>query len=230
MRLSASLFLVGIVGAWPLVVGCGSKAAGALSTGSVEGNDAQAASSGGDDEPANGNADASAFFGSGDGGAGLPALGDDGGYCDLGSAGNLGNAADPNLYGEIVYYADGGTLPPGRYRATYVGGCMKYDFIYGWQVQGQPPGTNADGFYLVGATSDERLLMLPGTTEQYADFGACVTANLATTPEEFEFDGGTIGVWSSDFPYQDNVEGPDGGNPSWSLRLLAQCPPYLAPK
>ncbi len=107
---------------------------------------------------------------------------------------------------------------------------MKYDFIFGWQVQSQPPGPNAGGFWFVGDTSDERIVMPPGLTTQYDDFGACVTANLAVAPEEFDFDGGTIGVWLNDNPYVDNVEGPDGGNPSWSLRLLAQCPPYLAPK
>jgi hypothetical protein len=49
-------------------------------------------------------------------------------------------------------------------------------------------------------------------------------------PEEFQFDGGKLGVWLNDNPYLDNVAGDDGGNPKWQLTLLGTCPPYLAPR
>jgi hypothetical protein len=151
---------------------------------------------------------------------------DGGGLCDLGSAGNVGSAANPNLFGTIVYYEDGGPLPAGRYRATYVGGCMEYDFLEGWAVQAPSPS----GFWFVGDTSDNRIVQPPGLTTSNPAFAGCVTANLAVAPAEFEFDGGKIGVWLNDNPYVDNVEGPDGGNPKWSLQLLETCPPNLAPK
>ncbi len=152
------------------------------------------------------------------------------GVCKLGSAASFATADDLNLFGQIVYYEDGGALPKGRYRATYVGGCMKYDFIFNWQVQGSLPDAGGGGFWFVGDTSDDRVVMAPGLITSYADFGACVSANLAVPPEEFDFDGGKLGVWLNDNPYSDNVAGEDGGNPKWQLTLLGVCPPNLVPQ
>lgn len=150
--------------------------------------------------------------------------------CDLGAAGSFATADDLNLFGQIVYYEDGGALPPGRYRATYVDGCMKYDFVFGWQVQATAPAPNAGGFWFVGDTSDDRIAMAPGQLSMYGAFDDCVTANLATPPQEFDFDGGKMGVWLSDNPYSDNLAGTDGRNPKWQLTYLAKCPPNLGPR
>jgi hypothetical protein len=154
----------------------------------------------------------------------------DGAVCELGSASSFATMSDLNLFGQIVYYEDGGSLPPGRYRAKYVSGCMKYDYVFSWQVQAQAPGPGAAGFWFVGDTSDDRIVMPPGSTSSYPVFDDCVRANQAVPPEEFQFDGGKIGVWLNDTPYSDNIPGGDGGNPNWQLTLLGVCPPNLAPK
>jgi hypothetical protein len=198
-------------------------------TGTARTDDASVAS--GDDanpgnpgEPAPGASDAGGVFLSADAATG------GGSSCDLGAAASFATNADLNLFGQIVYYEDGGALPPGRYRAAYVDGCMKYDFIFNWQVQASTPDAGGGGFWLVGSTSDDRIVMPPGTTTSYADFDACVGANLATTPVEFEFDGGKMGVWLNDNPYVDNIAGDNGRNPKWRLTLLGACPPEFAPK
>ena len=185
-------------------------------------------------EASAGDASTGATPGAGDAGglfasdAAAPEGGDS--LCDLGAAASFATNSDLNLFGQIVYYEEGGALPPGRYRATYVDGCMKYDFIFSWQVQGSTPDAGGSGFWFVGNTSDDRIAMAPGTTAAYADFDACVGANLAATPEEFEFDGGKLGVWLNDDPYIDNVAGENGRNPKWQLTLLGVCPPEFAPK
>ncbi len=107
---------------------------------------------------------------------------------------------------------------------------MKYDFIFNWQVNSSAPDAGGGGFWFVGDTSDDRIAMPPGTIVQYPTFDGCVAANLAVPPQEFDFDGGKIGVWLNDNPYIDNVAGDDGGNPRWQLTLLGVCPPNLAPK
>lgn len=150
--------------------------------------------------------------------------------CGLGSAGSFATNQDLNLFGQIVYYEDGGALPPGHYEAKYLGGCMKYDFLFNWQVQASWADAGGGGFWFVGDTSNDRIVMAPGVTMSFADFDACVAANLTAPPEDFEFDGGKLGVWLNDNPYSDNVAGGDGGNPSWQLTLLGSCPPDIVPQ
>jgi hypothetical protein len=153
--------------------------------------------------------------------------------CGLGSAASSAtneSTSTLNLFGQIVYYDDGGNLPKGRYEAKYLGGCMKYDWLFNWQVQASWPDAGGGGFWFVGDTSSDRIVMPPGVTMSYADFDACVAANLTASPEDFEFDGGKLGIWLNDDPYTDNVAGPDGGNPRWQLTLLATCPPDITPQ
>jgi hypothetical protein len=155
--------------------------------------------------------------------------------CNLGSAGSFATQQSLNLFGQIVYYENGQVLPAGTYRVAYVDGCMKYASYEDWAVQAIPP---SDAFWLVGATSADKIIMPPGTVGYlvdagpsmggggFATFDECVAANLMQdTPIDFAFDGGTIGVWLSDNPYSDNVAGVDGRNPKWSLTLLGKCPP-----
>jgi hypothetical protein len=157
------------------------------------------------------------------------AEGDDGadGSCDLGSAASFATQQSLDLFGQIVYFDDGKTLPAGHYRVQYVDGCMKYSSAQDWAVQAYADGS--DAFWLVGATSADRILMPPGTvgilvgSGGFATFDECVAANLALPPEEFDFAGGPIGVWLSDSLYSDNVAGTDGRNPKWSLTLLGDC-------
>jgi hypothetical protein len=157
----------------------------------------------------------------------------DGGACSFGSAASIATSANLNLFGQIVYYEDGGAFPSGRYRARYADGCMKYDYLQGWTVQGDGPDA-AGGFWFVGATTTDLIAKPPGTVGVFAGAGAystfddCVDANLSLDqPLEFDFDGGPIGVWLDDNPYLDNVAGDNGRNPAWNLVLLQACPPNL---
>jgi hypothetical protein len=133
------------------------------------------------------------------------------------------------LFGDVIYFADGQVLPKGRYRASYDDGCMKYNAAFAWNVN----ASATDGWWLVGASSSDRVTLLPGTAgalffEGYADFDECVAANRKLPPKEFEFAGGKLGIWLNDAPYLDNQAGTGGRNPKWSLTLLVdKCPPEI---
>jgi hypothetical protein len=87
-----------------------------------------------------------------------------------------------------------------------------------------PPDATAGGSS--EDTTTHRILIPPGTTGRvpgagaYASFDDCVLANRALPPVEFEFEGGTVGVWLNDTPYTDNVFGRDSRSPTWSLTPL----------
>lgn len=50
-------------------------------------------------------------------------------------------------------------------------------------------------------------------------------ANSTLPPLEFDFAGGELGVWLRDARDDDNVEGLDGRNPTWSLsQITSACP------
>jgi hypothetical protein len=210
--------------------GCGSRAGGFSPGGGAEGSDGggPAAAPSSDASPGSAPLDASTTSG-----FHAPTGAIDSGTCGLGSAASAATneSADTlNLFGQVVYYDDGGDLPKGHYEAKYLGGCMKYDWLFNWQVQGSGPDAGGGGFWFVGDTSSDRVVMAPGVTMSYADFDACVAANMTASPEEFDFDGGKLGIWLNDNPYTDNVAGPDGGNPRWQLTLLGACPPNVTPQ
>ncbi len=168
----------------------------------------------------------------GDGGSRDASPGD-GGACSFGRAASIATSSNLNLFGQIVYYEDGGAFPAGRYRVTYRDGCMKYNALQGWTVQGDGPDAS-NGFWLVGSSTSDRVVKPPGTAGIFVGLGAystfddCVDANVSMdTPMEFDFDGGPIGVWLDDNPYIDNVAGDNGRNPAWDLVLLQKCPPNL---
>jgi hypothetical protein len=58
--------------------------------------------------------------------SGADAGADDAGSCDLGTAQNGATAQNLSLFGDVTWFADGAVLPAGRYRISYVDGCMKY--------------------------------------------------------------------------------------------------------
>lgn len=152
--------------------------------------------------------------------------------CTLGAAGSVATDVQLDLFGEVVYFAKGQALPAGRYRVTYVDGCMKFNVLQPWTVN-QNVGVGTDGWYLVGNSKSERVLLLPGTDVilpflGYGDFAACVAGNLQQPPKEFDFAGGKLGVYLNDAPYTDNLSGEAGRNPKWELTLLVdKCPPGL---
>jgi hypothetical protein len=137
-----------------------------------------------------------------------------------------------DLTGQIIYFDNANSLPKGHYRITYIDGCMRYSAGQDWAVNAYTDGSA--GFWLVGATSSDRFVMPPGTfgvqgsplvqgKGGFTNFDACVLANLALPPAEFDFPGGKIGVWLNDTHYGDNVNGPNGRNPKWQLTLLNDC-------
>jgi polyisoprenoid-binding protein YceI len=74
------------------------------------------------------------------------------------------------------------------------------------------------------------VVMAPGTagysvaTGAFADFDACVAANLANdAPVELEHAGGRLGVLVRDSPVDDNMAGVDGRNPSYRLEAVDGC-------
>lgn len=147
--------------------------------------------------------------------------------CAVGEAGSFATNEDLDLFGDVVYFNAGKPLPAGRYRISYVDGCMLYMIGQAWAVHGSQAGNYA--FWLVGESSTDQIMMPPGTygyqvgSGGYATFAECVTANQALEPVEFEHGGGRLGIWLQDNPYADNLAGEEGRNPKWALTLLGSC-------
>jgi len=160
--------------------------------------------------------------------------GGDGG-CEVGEVASAGTNQNLDLFGNVVYFADGSDLPAGRYRIKYVDGCMKYSSSQAWSVQAYP-GAEPDGWWLVGADQTQKVAVPPGTTGfvlesgGFATFEECVAANLDLPASELEFAGGKLGVWLQDSPYADNLAGLDDRNPKWMLTLLGDCDRLNRPK
>src|SRR5215207_8503848 len=60
--------------------------------------------------------------------------------CDLGTATNSAAATEPSLFGQIVPFADGASMPAGRYRIEYIGGCFKYAPWQWWAIHADASG------------------------------------------------------------------------------------------
>jgi hypothetical protein len=124
----------------------------------------------------------------------------------------------------IAYFADGGTFAPGHYTVTYVSGCVRYNGYSNLTVNGQPTFE-----YLIVSGADDAqapLAVAPGTVAVglpfgYTDLASCEAANRALAPVDFEFDGGTLGIYNNDFQPSDNVIDVEGGAPTW--RLTGGC-------
>ncbi|HEX2678854.1 MAG TPA: hypothetical protein VHM19_19515 [Polyangiales bacterium] len=134
----------------------------------------------------------------------------------------------PDIFGMPTYFAGGAALPAGKYRLTYVDGCLRYQgggFAgpaddWDWTVQ----GAVTYQFLIIGETTAQTLGAPPSATGQvafggttYKVFEDCVNANLTSTPLELDFAGGKLGIWQNDFQPSDNVPGPDGRTPTWEL-------------
>jgi hypothetical protein len=151
------------------------------------------------------------------------------GGCSLGEASSLASDQSLDLFGSITYFAKGKVLPAGHYRVAYVDGCMKFNPVLPWSVN----NAASSGWWLVGASSSERVVGLPGNTDNgflsnLSGFAECVAKNQALPPKEFNFVGGKLGIWLDDGPYTDNQAGEGGRNPTWRLTLLVDaCPPEL---
>jgi hypothetical protein len=141
--------------------------------------------------------------------------------CTFGQAASQATATDLNLFGTPEYFNNGQPIPAGTYRLTYLDGCMKYGSGQGWTVNAYANGS--DGWWLVGATTSDKILVLPGTVGYapdagaFSDFASCVAASLLSPPVTFTHTGGVLGIWLQDSPYSDNTAGEDDRNPSWRL-------------
>jgi hypothetical protein len=147
-------------------------------------------------------------------------------FCELGEASSAATEERLSTLGYVVYFAYGTSLPRGRYRARYVGGCMKMSGLLEWTVQTADP---EKGWWLVSVETSQRIIRLPGVSysasgKGYRLFADCVAASVALPPVEFDFAGGPLGIFLHDSFYLDNVTGPDGANPAWALTFVGPCP------
>jgi hypothetical protein len=160
------------------------------------------------------------------GGGGAGAGGGD--TCPFGEAVSKASAATPDQFATPVYFNGGAPVPAGRYRVSYVDGCMKYSATQGWAVNAYDE-TGCCTWWIVGETTGDRKIGAPGTIGflvgqgGFSDFDACVAANRAIAPRTFEHAGGRLGIWLADSPYSDNLPGLDGRNPKWKLDRLTSC-------
>lgn len=200
------------------VGGSTSHSAGAGEGGSASGAAGEAGSTGRAGESGGGAAGSPGAAGGGLGGA-VTGEGGSGGAdaCDFGEASSAGTDEALNLFGEVVYFANGEALPAGHYRIQYVDGCMKYGSGQAWAVHAFADGSI--GWWFVGESTADRVVMPPGTAgfSTFSTFDECVAANLLLPATELDFAGGKLGVWLADSPYSDNVAGVDNRNPKWNL-------------
>jgi hypothetical protein len=146
----------------------------------------------------------------------------------IGDASSDATANDLSLFGTPVFFDGGQTLPAGTYEVTYLDGCIHYGSGQGWTVNAYDAG-GCCNWWLIGATTSDQRLVLPGTIGWQAgagafnDFEECVAASLVVPPVTFEHAGGPLGIWLRDSPYSDNSAGLDGRNPKWRLRRVGDC-------
>jgi hypothetical protein len=119
--------------------------------------------------------------------------------------------------GTVTYFRQGGTIPAGRYRVSYLDGCMRYGPAVNWSIHNILP----PGWLLLGNTALDQLGVLPGVSGTgYASFEDCVAASRRLPPLEVDFAGGKLGVWNNDYPLSDNIAGLNGRDPEWCLTPL----------
>ncbi len=174
----------------------------------------------------------------------------DGGIADGGSPACDPNAAAPTISpptvevdptGSTHYVANGASLPPGRYRAQWVDGCMRWAIggpAFGWDVNDHlPPGVYAGpvsmdpGYCLLVDAQGAYVAALPGLLGTAADSGtmdyaSCIAANQGLAPVDFDFGGGKLGVIANDLGAGDNTTGESAGgvSPTWRITFLSGCP------
>lgn len=125
-----------------------------------------------------------------------------------------------------VTYATNAT-PPGRYVVRYVTGCMKYNPLWWWSVNGSEDGVWA--WHLVAGT--DRYILPgtfgffnsdtppPGVKSGFKTFAECVAANVEqATPIVVDHqENSQLGIKIRDRPLEDNRHGLLGQNPIWSI-------------
>lgn len=139
------------------------------------------------------------------------------------SPGTLGTVTG-DVFGQTLYFANGVALAPGRYRVSYLDGCMKYAPSEGWTVNAYALGDTAgsDHWWFVSQGQNVTTDIPPGTVgfASSVTFDECVKASQASTPVVLTHPGGPLGVWLEDAPYSDNVPGLNGRSPTWTLECV----------
>jgi hypothetical protein len=145
--------------------------------------------------------------------------------CVVGQVASTATTSQLDLFGTPAYFNGGQPLPAGSYRITYLDGCMKYGGAQGWTVNAY--AANRACWYVIGATTNDRIVVPPGTigyavgSGAYANFEDCVTASRQVPPVDFQLlQPSVLGVWLLDSPYSDNLPGLDNRNPTWQLSTL----------
>jgi hypothetical protein len=146
--------------------------------------------------------------------------------------------------GSTRYVANGASLPPGRYRAQWTDGCMRWSVggpAFGWDVNDPPPGVYGgpvggiggpySGHCVLVDAQNAFVAALPGLTGSSADSGtndypSCIAANQSDAPVDFDFAGGKLGVIANDLAAGDNTTGESAGgvSPTWKITFLSGCP------
>ena len=140
--------------------------------------------------------------------------------CTFGQAASQATATDLNLFGTPEYFNNGQPIPAGSYRLTYVDGCMMYGPGQGWTVNAYANGS--DGWWLVGATTSDKILVLPGTIRLRARRGRLLGLRQLRggqppgPPGDLHAHRRRPGhLWVARQPYTDNTAGENDRNPSW---------------
>jgi len=120
--------------------------------------------------------------------------------------------------GQVKYINGGASLPAGDYVAIFDRGCMQFSSGAKWTVSEGTTGTYQ--WYLVGQQTSLRIAELPGTKSRFDTFLECQTANKQLVAQ-FHHNGGKIGVWLKDSPYNDNVAGQYP--PTWVIGRKTSC-------
>jgi len=166
--------------------------------------------------------------------------------CKLGTGIVLPEDVTVDVQGATVhYYGGGAALPAGRYRLSYVDGCLTFGggpsdgLGIGWTINGQTDAPGLFNCFLVG-DDGAPFLVAPGTVGAlvgpdrsaaqgaFATCAECVAANCNVAPVDFDFKGGKLGVArdAGGIGAIDDLGGESEGgrSPTYRLTRLDACP------
>jgi hypothetical protein len=107
--------------------------------------------------------------------------------------------------------------------------------MFGWDVNDPPPAvfpgpvgvsTMDPGYCVVVDDQSHIVAELPGVTGfGTSDYASCVAQVSSTSPMEFSFSGGKMGVLANVFGAGDNVQGESAGgvSPTWRITFLSRA-------
>jgi hypothetical protein len=165
--------------------------------------------------------------------------------CHLSNGATLPEEKTADLSGAVQLFAGGATLPSGKYRLSYVGGCNIFDVNGGWNVQGLSHFSTIQSCLLVDdngmsianpaltISANSVMILLPNNVyigSTYPTYHECVAAYCELPPLEFDFAGGTLGLNCLSVLVSFGVVNDLGGqseggrNPTYRLTRLDPCP------